>query len=430
MKSINNSNIISVVLFVLLFAGCEKNSDDNTDNIRIATNGKGTLIKEEQIRVLKLTGTNFEMGYAHGYLLAEDIITVFNTLVPYIMAVTESEYEDLSALTDKMLWDNNYLDELEGMLAGIQDKLEPAEKKILVDGTSREIRLKDLQVYNATSEWGCSSFSVWGNSRNDSTLLFVRNFDYYTGSANEGINAQIIISYDDGVHNTWLSPGFCGFIGCTTGMNDHGMIMSVHDVNYYQTTDDQGYFPRCLLLRKLLETGEAEWSPQYIEQILDTFPLYTGMNLHVAFPFSGRNDDQVAAIIECDGNADHPDGRATLRLSSDNSDLYYNDTYDERVSNTHTLLCTNHYQLRREESIIGWSTERITIIKEGLAEAEDDEDVSNEEALDIMDKAGDYYTLHTLIFEPDNQLLHFYFEQADCYSFDAPVYSVKYDDLF
>jgi hypothetical protein len=430
MKSINNLNILSVVLFILLFAGCEKRSDDITDNIRIAPNGKGTLIEEKQIRVLKLSGTNYEMGYAHGYLLAEDIITVFNTFLPYIIAVTESDYDNLSTLVDKMYWDNNYMKELEGMLAGIQDELEPAERIIQVDETSREISLIDLQIYNATSEWGCSSFSVWGNSRNDSTLLFVRNFDYYTGAANEGIEAQIIISYNDRLNNSWLTTGFCGFIGCTTGMNEHGMIMAIHDVNYYETIDNQDYFPRCLLLRKLLETGKADWLPHNVEQILDTTRSFTGMNLHVAFPASGRDDDEIAAIIEYDGNAEHPDGRATLRSPSDNVDLFYNNTYNERLDNIHTLLCTNHYQLRKEEPLIGWSTERITIIKNGLNTAENYGNVSIEEALKIMDDVGDYYTLHTLIFEPDNQLLHFYFEQPDCYSFNAPGYSVVYDNLF
>jgi hypothetical protein len=313
----------------------------------------------------------------------------------------------------------------------MNDRLDVKDRMIHVENITREVNLDDLKIFNAMSEWGCSSFSVWGDARADGSVLFARNFDYYTGPDDEMKNAHVIISYDDGIHNSWVTASVCGFIGGISVMNTHGMTMAIHDNNHYQSTDDHGYMPRCLIVREIAEKAGAGWTPPDVESMLDTVKSLTGMNLFIAFPSSGRADDEIAAVVEFDGNALHADGRATLRLPGDNAMLYHDESYDLRLDYTNAIICTNHYLFRKNSTEGSWdSAKRILIIKNRLGIAKSDGNVSIDEAVDIMDKVGDDYTVHTIVFEPDNKRLHFYLAKPNIGGFDAPVKTVNYGNLF
>ncbi len=438
MKSLDILKVSTLLLTLLFFHGCEKNGSVKSSEIPdfkggtwTSPNGAGELIIEDSIRILKLSGTNNEMGYAHGYLLAKEIIYLFDKLLDYLITESGYNYNELQDLMNDISWENNYMDELEGMLSGIHDRLPADERMIHVAGEERELNITDLKIFNAMSEWGCSSFSVWGDARSDGSVLFARNFDYYIGPDNELKNVQVIISYNDGINNSWVTASVCGFIGCITGMNAYGMALAIHDNNYYESSDNDGYIPRCLMLRRLAENAGAGWTPANIETILDTTKALTGMNLHVAFPASGRTDDETAGIIEFDGNALHADGRATLRLPANNNALYQDELFNLNLDYTHGIICTNHFLLRKISSEGSWdSAERILVIKNRLETAADDGNVSIGEALDIMDKVGDDYTVHTAIFEPGKKRLHFYLSKPKFGGFEVPVRTFDYEDLF
>jgi hypothetical protein len=101
----------------------------------------------------------------------------------------------------------------------------------------------------------------------------------------------------------WVSAGFCGLVGCLTCMNEDGVTVFTQDTNYYSSTDSSGYVPRLIALRKVIESMDNSSTPADAADLLDMLPGYVGNNFPVCFPSEGREDDDVAGVLEYDGKA-------------------------------------------------------------------------------------------------------------------------------
>jgi hypothetical protein len=160
-------------------------------------------------------------------------------------------------------------------------------------------------------------------------------------------------------------------------------------------------------------------------------PKNTGSKYNITFPAPGRaHGDDIAAVMEYDGKADHPDGRVTRRSPSDNTTLPWNSTCDQRVAYPYAIINTNHYLKRNTVMDYDNSIERYCSIKGMLPGALGDGNVTMEEARDIMDAVGGYGTLHTIIFEPDSRILRIYFSSGEMGAFDYPAHTYDFEDLF
>jgi|GEM_PF-2572324 len=85
----NNRTYIFAVLFILTisaqFVTCSKGSSPTgtPDGVWLPATEvvNGSLAEIEGISVLRIWGTPYEKGYAHGYLLAEDITTMLENFI-------------------------------------------------------------------------------------------------------------------------------------------------------------------------------------------------------------------------------------------------------------------------------------------------------------------------------------------------------------
>ncbi len=423
----------SLVIVLLLFCsssfvGCLQ-LDDPVDGVFASPNEAGVLIIEDGVRLLKLSGSPYEMGYAHGYLLAEEIIYLLDHFVFYSAFLFGASYEELVANMDLIDWEASYIEELQGMLAGIQDRLPPYQRMVHPNIVGKQIALVDLKIANTVSDWGCSSFSTWGNATDDGSVIYARNLDYFSGKDECFKKVHVLISYDDGVHHRWVTASVAGFIGCITGMNDAGLTLGLQDTNYFPPSVERGIIPRCLILRKIAEHADEDWTPDDIAEFMESFQGYLGMNLHVTFPTTNRSDDDIAGIIEFDGNSSHPDGRSTLRSPGENSGLPINDSVDQTLNHSFTLITTNHY-LERKTDISLESAGRYVTIKEELYLARADGNVSIDEAVHIMRLVGGIGTVHTTVFETDEKRLHFYLAEPGSGGFDSPSVIYEFEEMF
>ncbi len=434
-----------ILSFCLFFTGCYNTLPENifghhhSDKVICAPNGKGKLAIVNDVKILKLKGTNQEMGYAHGYLMADEIMIFFNDFLTEVFQMFGAQYGDLQAAIYAMDWDPAYMSELEGMLEGINAKLCPEDR--IISFTGEEVTIEDLMTLNIVSELGCSSIAAWGDNRYDNSLIVAHNFDYPPGLDSAAVKCQVIISYDDGIHNTWVTTSFGGLIGCISGMNENGMILSIHDTECLffgtVTTDPYGFSPRLINARHIMESAGPDATPASIEAAVDTTKLYMRANMLVAFPPMGRQDDEIAGVIEYDGNALHPDGRATLRLPSGNPNLFEFPDYDERLFTTDAIVCTNHFLQRKGEDRSGadeLSRARIPILSQGVLEAGSDGNISKNESLAMMQSVSDldylFTTLNTVIFEPKHKNISFYIAQPGVPAASTDPVVVKYPMLF
>ena len=424
--------VLLVFLSVLLpccreYATCP----DPVDSTYEAPNGAATLVVQNGVRILKLRGSGYERGYAYGYLLAPEIVFVMdNVILPGVEV--HQNYDGVRSAMALVDWGNAYGDELEGMLAGIRARL-PVNKQMIHPPwkSRRQLDLVDLQLANSISDWLCSSFSVWGAGRADTTTLYARNLDYFSGRDDAFQRAQVIVSFDDGDNTRWVTASVCGLVGGITSMSEYGMTLALHDTDFYPTSDTAGFIPRCLMVRRIMEQSAPDWTPVDIGAALDLTPDYFGTNLHAAFPSAGRGDDAVAGVLEFDGYTGHADGRATLRSPSENPVLPAYQGYDHSFGYTFALINTNHYVKRKPATgAAGNSGDRYLKIKEQLETAGQDGDVTVEEARSVMAAVGGTGTMHTAILEPDSRIMRLYFAEPGKAAFDCPQHVYAFEELF
>jgi hypothetical protein len=169
--------------------------------------------------VLHVWGTHREMGYAHGYLLADEIVAEHNQVV----SLLGSGYENMRQAMAAATWLPDVIeDELDGMVAALAE-LHPGEN----------IDKLDLKVINGYGDWSyppaCRSHSCWGDFVDEPVkTLSTRRLDF--GSPFPSINHHVLCAWepDDG-SLSWLGLSWPGYVVGITTLNEFGTQVSVHD---------------------------------------------------------------------------------------------------------------------------------------------------------------------------------------------------------
>jgi hypothetical protein len=313
---------------------------------------KGSLSVEKGIRVLRLHGTSQEMGYAHGFLLAAEILEGFESYIVYSPVVGgPKNYE--ARIAPKVRREMAFLPEHEAELAGMLEGIRSAlGDRARVPALDRALELNDLKVLNSYGDWyqfACSSFSAWGKLTPDGETITARNFDFFPTPILE--KAQLLVAYapSDRSRKRWVDVAFPGVLGVISGMNEDGVGLFVHDVRRRPGAEHEtGVHARLLVLRSAIESTGPDGAPGIVWKKLQALTSSMGNNVQVTSPFDGKH--APAAIIEYDGVEDQ-DGGASFRAPADGA---------------LTVCCTNHYRVRSSPS----SCRRYTKMTELLAEAE------------------------------------------------------------
>lgn len=357
----------------------------------------GSLETVQGIRVLKLWGTPYERGYAHGYLVGKDVVELFESAVldPRVLADTQ-QYEGtvrLHFVGKKMNFDPLRREELRGMLDGIVASAGPAALRLKRLG--RNLDLRDLEAINSLADWYrfmCSSFSAWSGAPGAGEMLTARNLDFLLLP---GLDTKhLVIAYlEPGVgKRRWVSVAWCGLIGAYTAMNEDGVTISMHDAQGRVSSGPGPFVPRSLALRDALEAATAANAVADVRRVLSVKQVIGGNNIHVSAPFA--NQPQPAAVFEYDGDLSI-DGGVTVRLS-------------DATPLPDWIACTNHYCRRavRAEARAG-SLERFTTIEQNLRQARQNHvPIGLAFARKVLADVGRQGTLHSVVFFPNRKELH------------------------
>ncbi len=406
------------------------------DGVYTSPNGHGVLTITDGFRLLRVSGTAYEAGYAHGYLLPGEILTLLRDFVFWNVEQSGYDYNALLlAQVENVSWDASRLDELDGMLDGIRDALGADQRQVLPPGGApREVARGDLQVANTLGDWlgnfGCSSFTVWAAARADGTSLHARNLDYTVDDANAVKNLQAVIAFDiPGGANRFVSVTWPGMIGCATCFNEEGVTLTMHDSGGLGNTSETGLVPRMIAARHVMEDVGSAAAPSQAEAVLELLQATRGNNLHMASPASGKLDDDVAGVVEYDGYEGHPDGGATLRSPSENPGLPMIGGSDHSLGYSYGLIVTNHYA-ERNTAAGGNTVTRYMSLKSGLDVAMGDGNVDESEARDMLASVGHAGTIHSVIFEPDNMVLRVFISVPGQGAFETEPHVLNFADLF
>lgn len=311
----------------------------------------GSLTEVEGVRVLRVWGTPQERGYAHGALLAKDILALLDDFLTKggVRGGPEAYERRILPMLGLMKIAPQSREELQGLLAGMQAVLgEDAE----VPSLHRPPRYEDLVAVNCIPDFarmGCSSFAVWGPLAEGGGVLAGRNLDWNTIPPLQG--TQIILVHQLDAKSRplgWVSVTWPSVIGCLTGMNADGVTVSMHDVGAGPPSNKFGFTPRGLALREALEAAHGKTAAKDVARVLRLRRCAVGNNVPVTWPYFGRGSPSV--VFEYDGDTAERKG-LTLRRP-DFGDSGQDAADEERPvgrsgkTRSHYQACTNHYRLR------------------------------------------------------------------------------------
>ena len=157
---------------------------------------------------------------------------------------------------------------------------------------------------------GCSSFAVWGNKTAEGNLIIGRNFDFYAGD--EFAKDKIIAFVNPITGYNYMSVTWGGMIGVVSGMNEHGLTVSINagksKIPLVAKT------PISILTLEIL---------QYAKTIDEAIAIAKKREVFVS--------ESILIGSAIDNKA------VTIEVSPKNFGVY-------EVENTSQLICSNHFQ--------------------------------------------------------------------------------------
>lgn len=350
----------------------------------------GTFRTVDGVRVLTLWGDPYRRGFAHGKLLAPAILDMVNAVCGSSLLLTHvKDYErEILPLMDRFDFEPDDEAELRGMLDGIRARLGDGA---VLRHFQRPLTLNDLKAYNTAGDWyrqACSSFAAWGSRTQDGHVWVGRNFDFVPAKVFFP-NQMIVVHRRLGARKAWATIAAPGLIGCITGVNEDGVFTCVHDVFLPLRPLEEHYYPRLLVLRRLMETCSPRGLEAQARPVLEARRQLFDNAILLAAPV--RDGTPPALVFEYNGDRSRDQG-VTVRSPADN----------EKSLSRELIICANHFRKRARPRLLAALDYRYAMMRHILmARSRRDEKVGFELARRTMAASRLPITVHSVIADLD-----------------------------
>lgn len=189
----------------------------------VETIGEG----DNQITVLYVAGTPYEMGYEHGRLLGPQVRATIADVEAGAIKLLPKAIRDSRLLRDREKRDlvDSLLDEAWQRMRRFTPREDMEEMAGLAAGSG--VPLKTIHRMHAIPDVGetsCSALVARGSATRDGHVYQLRILDY---GANFNLQRRPLITvYRPGGANAFVNIGWIGFVGVVSGMNDKGVAVS------------------------------------------------------------------------------------------------------------------------------------------------------------------------------------------------------------
>ncbi len=213
------NKIIAMVFYTLLIINpitcvLSRNNDENLQNYELLNESR--IVNYNDFKLIYINGSNYEMGYQHGYLLKDEIKENFRAFLNYTQSLGW-DYEFYCYLWDqfKDYVPEKYLNELHG----------------ISDGSG--LSLLNISIQNIMIDWfHCCEAAAWGPATSDGNLIYIRSFDWpmemidpISGKSIKENQILMIRNPDNGYAS--IEPSLSGFIGGPGGVNENGVSIGM-----------------------------------------------------------------------------------------------------------------------------------------------------------------------------------------------------------
>ena len=177
----------------------------------------GWLEQRDNVTILHLKGTSYDMGYQQGVLLKDEIQENVRACLDFCNQ-RGFTYQRLREIWDVMrpLLPQLYIDEMHGIADGS-------------DVSFENISIFNFGLYSALN---CASFAAWGPATRDGRLYHARSSDFpftacdpVTGTYLQ--ENQLIIIRKPRTGYASFAPSLAGEVDCESGMNEQGIAVGM-----------------------------------------------------------------------------------------------------------------------------------------------------------------------------------------------------------
>jgi hypothetical protein len=263
-------SVTAVLLGLLLVPGLALGQNARISDQKLDAAGEGYT-------VITVWGSHYDMGYAQGKVLAQEIVSG----VQEVKQLTQTVYATLRLGVQAAVFKPAELEqEMEGMVAGVK-AAEP----------TADIDVLDLKVVNTYGDWSygmaCRSHSAWGGFVGGATkTLSTRRLDFGVPAGMKAVRHHVLIARaPSGGSVRWVNLAWPGYVLSVTGVNEYGTLASLHD---YQTKMVVGpYMPRTVAVRYALTAVQGLPLEQHLDRVfadLQAQPVMTGTFLNYYVP--------------------------------------------------------------------------------------------------------------------------------------------------
>jgi hypothetical protein len=247
----------------------------------------GWLEERDGIKILHLSGSNYDMGYQHGYFLSNEIGESMRAQL-FGFANKGYSYDKLLEIWNVMddYLPDEYKDEMQGMADGSGMSFDNISVLTTIPA-----------VFNVLVQDGCCEISLWGDATSDGSLYHVRSLDWsldvhdpVTGTPLYDNIVMIVRTPTVGYAS--LVPDFAGSIGCWNGINEKGIAVG-EDTCLTNDTTFQGI---CPWIRMRMVLDYASTSDEALQILASNRTCGTNFVLSDANRLGGYALDQTAHI--------------------------------------------------------------------------------------------------------------------------------------
>jgi len=180
--------LLIAITFILILFSCNQSSQKNT--AALSTDDKKDVLAKASKEnkngwiYVHLEGSPSDIGYQHGYLLANDIDTSIQAVSYYLAHDTKRDWSFYKQAAKNFLWDKldrEYKDEINGIVAGLHDQ-------------HKNYDSLDLTAYNAMEELAFYYIPLLDNAKNKAP----GNCSAFIATGSYTKDGKIVIG-----HNNW-----------------------------------------------------------------------------------------------------------------------------------------------------------------------------------------------------------------------------------
>jgi hypothetical protein len=175
---------------------------------------------------MRVWGTYYEMGYAQGALLADEIMDNLDMIRG---AVGETMWSAIKLQMTATAFEPSA--DIEDEFSGIVDGVHSVNP-------GADITVADLKAFNTSGDWmyavACRSHSCWGSMVSPPVkTLSTRRADVAFDISFMTKLHWLLVAYvpDDPAKTRWVNATTPGVVTVNTGVNEYGTIGSIHDYN-------------------------------------------------------------------------------------------------------------------------------------------------------------------------------------------------------